>query len=369
MIRIFLSPRFDGKRFENHTIPFSMFEDLASLQKILLEVSKWQYKKANPLKARLPKGFVDSFNISLSRIRKGSARLVMVRDYQNPELGFDDVFDKSKKILLHLIKKTGEKKVLVAPPGFPTEILDEFENFGKTLRADEAIYFSGRTPGSVYNSEVRKIILASRVEAKTERGVIRGNIYEVNRDAKSFCLHSNKGSLTGFYTEAIQDKILEAFNQKYGYPILVEADLTYDVRGKVKKAERISKAEIVDFKNMKDRIDNLIEMGNSWPITNYKKDLKVLLKNFMEKWEAHADPKMENPCIFPMDPDGIQVDWTDGSRHLTIEISLKDLKGELALQDTSTDEYEESSINLSSLSSWKVINNYALTYTSRIING
>ncbi|MPL66000.1 hypothetical protein SDC9_11668 [bioreactor metagenome] len=369
MIKTFLSPRFVGKRFENHSIPFSMFEDLASFQKIILEVAKWQYKKANPQKARLPKGFVDSFNISLSRIRKGSARLVMVRDYENPEFGFDDVFDKSRNILMQLFKKTGEKKALVAPPGFPNAIIDEFENFGRTLRADEAIYFPGCTRGSVYNSEVRKVILASRAEAKTERGVIRGNVYEVNRDAMSFSLHSNKGSLTGFYTEAIQDKILEAFNEKYGYPILVEADLTYDVRGKVKKAENISKAEIVDFKNMKDRIDDLIEMGDSWPITNYPKELKVRLKNFMEKWEAHADPKMENPCIFPMDPDGIQVDWTDGSRHLTIEISLNDLKGELALQDTSTDQYEESSINLSSLSSWKIINDYALTYTSRIING
>ena len=49
-------PKFSGQRFEDHTLPFEILEDLSVYQDLLLQVAKDIYYKKNGNK-RVPNGF------------------------------------------------------------------------------------------------------------------------------------------------------------------------------------------------------------------------------------------------------------------------------------------------------------------------
>ncbi len=50
-------PEFTGQRFDDHTLPFDLLDDLSMYQYLLFQVAKDTYYKQNDAK-RVPNGFV-----------------------------------------------------------------------------------------------------------------------------------------------------------------------------------------------------------------------------------------------------------------------------------------------------------------------
>ena len=70
---VFLAPKLEGKRFEDHAIPVELLEDFAVLQELIFEIAKDIYLKQNPERQRVPKGFTDEVYLKLIDVKPGSA--------------------------------------------------------------------------------------------------------------------------------------------------------------------------------------------------------------------------------------------------------------------------------------------------------
>ena len=71
----FMSPKLEGQRFADHSVPLDMLKDFAALQEMLVEVAKWRFLEENPDRQRTPRNFIADFGLRLTDIEDGSAVL------------------------------------------------------------------------------------------------------------------------------------------------------------------------------------------------------------------------------------------------------------------------------------------------------
>ena len=67
------SLRFDGKRFEGHALDVECTQELIAYRSLILECAKELWRRKNPGRVRLPRGFEDGFRVQFDRIDEGSA--------------------------------------------------------------------------------------------------------------------------------------------------------------------------------------------------------------------------------------------------------------------------------------------------------
>src|SRR5690606_12675642 len=71
--KIFIAPRLEGSRFEDHSLPVNILEDFTALEELLIEVAKGIYLSENLNRKRVPKGFSDGVYLKLVDIEEGSS--------------------------------------------------------------------------------------------------------------------------------------------------------------------------------------------------------------------------------------------------------------------------------------------------------
>ena len=80
-----MRPRFTGVRFDEGRIPLDVLSGVAGLNRFLVEVSRWHLRQASGnLSARIPRGFDDSFRMTLSGLESGSAAPVISMEGRSP---------------------------------------------------------------------------------------------------------------------------------------------------------------------------------------------------------------------------------------------------------------------------------------------
>lgn len=182
---IFMIPVFRGKRFENHEVPLDVLPDLAAYRDLVLELARHLFLAGSPSRKRVPKGFVDSFQLVLRKIEPGSACPVLERVPPSLPAAMRplfarsrDVFDESRDLIDEVIAAAARRSPL--PQKFPAALLPRFNQIGRGLRHDESIEFRapGVTSGPRFDREVRKLLVLgedSKYEDNVEVvGVLRG---------------------------------------------------------------------------------------------------------------------------------------------------------------------------------------------------
>ena len=91
------SLRFDGKRFGGHALDVECTQELIAYRSLILECAKELWRRKNPGRVRLPKGFEDGFRVQFDRIDEGSAVVPLRRVRESPqaELDLGDEFDEA----------------------------------------------------------------------------------------------------------------------------------------------------------------------------------------------------------------------------------------------------------------------------------
>ena len=89
---------FRGKRFDGAVMPLEALPELAAYRDLLAAVAREFFFAENPGRLRLPKGFADSFRLSLARIEQGSAVPIVEREVLDPHLfALGDLFDREER--------------------------------------------------------------------------------------------------------------------------------------------------------------------------------------------------------------------------------------------------------------------------------
>jgi len=173
----FLKARFAGGRFDHHIIPFDVLTDLSSYRDLVIEVAKLLYKRRYEGRARVPKGFEESFQLGLAAVQGGSSAVAVANRLpsraaaQIPLLGegLYPEFEEARQYIEQLIQRVNTSGTV--PDDFPEELAGKFNPFGKNLQDDEYVELSfGSAVPVRYDNYIRKKIILSR-EATYEASV------------------------------------------------------------------------------------------------------------------------------------------------------------------------------------------------------
>lgn len=169
----FATPIFRGGRFESNTLPIDVLPDLAAYRDLVVDLAKHLFLQREPGRKRVPRGFVESFQLSLSAVEAGSAGAVLDRIEIEPSVRgllpqaglFSpqaDLFDEARNLIEAVIAAAGNKSEL--PPQFPPHLAKRFNQIGRGLRDDEFVELRGpgKHTGPRYDKSIRKWIVVQQ---------------------------------------------------------------------------------------------------------------------------------------------------------------------------------------------------------------
>lgn len=154
------SLRFDGKRFDGHALDVECTQELIAYRNLIVECAKELWRRKNPDRVRLPRGFEEDFRLQFNRLEDGSAvvplQRVRVDDQSELDWGNLDEFDEAADLIDAAIAAANEDELL--PDALPSNVIPLFRDFGKSLRADEVLFTRSRhgSAEAAYTAKARK---------------------------------------------------------------------------------------------------------------------------------------------------------------------------------------------------------------------
>lgn len=138
------SLRFDGKRFEDHALDVECTQELIAYRTLILECAKELWRRKNPGRVRLPKGFEDGFRLQFDRVDPGSAVIPLrrVSEVAQGELDLGDEFDEAATLIDAAISAADRDDLM--PEQLPANVIPLFRDFGRSLRPDEVLFTRAR---------------------------------------------------------------------------------------------------------------------------------------------------------------------------------------------------------------------------------
>lgn len=172
--RDFAIPVFRGGRFEDASLPVDVLPDLAAYRDLIVELAKHLFLQRQPGRRRVPKGFIDSFELGIRAIQPGSTVAVLERrappSRHGTLLQATDDFEHARD-LVDAVLEAGTKDAPL-PPEFPPHLTRYFNQFGRGLRDDEHLELRrpGATTGPRLDRTIRKRLIV-RHEPRYENAV------------------------------------------------------------------------------------------------------------------------------------------------------------------------------------------------------
>ncbi|MEO8627155.1 MAG: hypothetical protein ABI612_03525 [Betaproteobacteria bacterium] len=213
------SLRFEGRRFENRSLDVECTQELIAYRNLVLACAKELYRRKQPQRSRLPKGFEDEFRLQFNRLEDGSAvvplQRVRVVEQGELELGNLDEFDEAAELIDAAIAAADVDEPL--PLALPPNVIPLFRDFGKTLRADEVLFTRARRTNNEapYTARARKR-LAEWVGPIYEDVVdVVGEVRMVNLGPGAFALqcYGTEGLVSGKFSPEQEALVLEALRE------------------------------------------------------------------------------------------------------------------------------------------------------------
>ncbi len=139
---------FVGPRFEDHGLDLECLGDLLSLRELLVETAKELWRRENPERERLPKGYDEKLRLRFFRIEDGSAAVPICYRVDEPiqmELSAEDSSPDqltvklpiASQLVVDAVKASDEARVL--PSELPRNVIQLMCKLGQNLNEDEEI--------------------------------------------------------------------------------------------------------------------------------------------------------------------------------------------------------------------------------------
>lgn len=253
MIRHLLKElKFTGGRFEQNKgwLDFDVLPELQVYRKLLIETAKEEWKRLNPGRERLPKGFEENIRLGFNEIREGSCtvpveRIVEVKD-DDLELYVRDEVDEAARIidatLMAVCKDTP------FPERLPARVIPLFEDWGKTLASDEGIVLDGYNGDSPrFDAAIRERILNAKRDRYDDMVDLVGEVRAAElkaREGGSFNILMESGDLIpGVFTNEQEESITEALHEHRQVRLRVVGLGEFEASGQLRRIVRMDHLE------------------------------------------------------------------------------------------------------------------------------
>lgn len=244
--------RFDGPRFEDHSLEIDVLPELIAYKKLLIETAKELWRKKNPGRERLPRGFEDSIAIKFFQLGDGSTAIPLKREYEVPDggtlpLGLEDEFDEAAEAIEEGIDAAAQDRPL--PDVLPRNVIPFFEALGKSLRPQESICARARRRNLEvrYTPTVRNRLM-QWVESIYEDFVdLTGEVRAANVDGYNFTLRQDDGrKITGVFAPEQETLITSALSEHSSVRLRVKGVAEFSRQdGVLKRIVRIDDVQVV----------------------------------------------------------------------------------------------------------------------------
>jgi hypothetical protein len=328
----FLKPKLIGGRFEGHAIPLDFLRELSVLNDIIIEGARAAYFKDHPDRKRLPNGFADAFNLSLSGIEPGSAipkiTLFFAMLGLTPASAVEYAH-KSRDNLIGGIRAAAEDRS--PTEHLSPEELTKFKKFGERLRDGEAIEFYDNGTPVRFTKEVRRKLLLSTpgVEEVSEEIELRGLVWRTDQKEKLFFIKLADGvELSGPLPGDHYYNVMEsAKDYLKGAKILLNGIGIRNRQGKLIRIETIESSSILEPLDIRARLEELRHLKQGW-FDGEGSPFDPRAVDWLESSVLdHYATGLPLPHIYPS-PDGqIVFEWMINAKSASLEIDLADTSG------------------------------------------
>lgn len=261
----FSQPKFTGARFDEHTLPVDVARDLAAYETLIVALAKHLYLKDHPDRQRVPKGFASSFRLDIERIDEGSTKPLLALVLSGVLAltgGEQDCFVQARDLIADCIAAPEN----ALPADFPKELLVHFNQFGRSLREDEALELplrNGSTTARLTQEKRKQLVLAA--DQVYERDIsLNGYIEEVDFARSTFRMKLTDG---GQVTIPMPDSFQNSARTYGGRPrdqINVVGAGTYDSWDRLQKVISVDSIDVTKNHTIAARFDEISQIEDGW---------------------------------------------------------------------------------------------------------
>lgn len=368
--KIFIKPKLEGQRFDDHTLPVNILEDFSAFEELIFELAKKIYLDLNPQRKRVPKGFTENIYLKLSTIEEGSTipQIVIattISVFATPSISvpndeYFSYFEKARDKVFELIENANSDRSVETESKF----LNYFNRIGKNLKEGETIDFlnsDSSTRNVTFSKNTRRKILLSRNEKLEYSELIHENvrISAIDKKKQVFYIELKDATYECPIVTDFHDTIITAF-QEYENKTLISVKATglFNNQNKLIHIEKIESMDILDPFDVSVRLNDLLELKDKWydgvdgKMLNQKNTLL-----FKDYFNAYFNSDLQLPAIFPTLNGNIVLEWKKGVIEIAIEIDLSNLNAEIFYFDMENDDNDfQENIELKNVSDWIKIN-------------
>jgi hypothetical protein len=320
----FVQLRFTGARFENHALPVDVARDLVAYEGLLIELAKSLYICEHPERQRVYKGFSD-VQLAIVSVDEGSAMPVLAL-MPTSALPLPMLFEKENPYFPQardLIAECVAAQDTALPANFPKELLSHFNQFGRSLRAGEALELdrAHNMQAAILNPEKRKkLVLAANTVY--ERDVeLSGSIGEADWEKSTFRLRLDDGSFAVIpMPENFHDKIRQSGGRNMDC-VFVKGVAAYDSWERLQKVLSIESLEVIRNYRLATQFDELARLEAGWYEGRGKAlnidNLKIIAQRMIDSYPE----RLPLPTIVPTQEGDLLLEW-DAVGDPSVDIDL-----------------------------------------------
>jgi hypothetical protein len=208
------SLRFEGERFGRHALDVECTQELVAYRNIVLECAKALWRRRNPGRVRLPKGFEDGFRLQFSEVLEGSAVVPLrrVQFSEQGELDLGDDFDAAATLIDETITAADGDDLL--PDALPPSVIPLFCELGRSLRPDETLFTRSRhnNVSAAYTARARERLAEWSGPTYEDVVDIVGEVRMVNVGSGQFSMQpaGSDAQVMGRFDPGHEGPVLEA---------------------------------------------------------------------------------------------------------------------------------------------------------------
>jgi len=319
----FSQPRFTGTRFDEHTLPVDVARDLAAYESLIVDLAKHLYLQEHPERQRVPKGFAADFRLDIERIDEGSTKPMLALVMAGAlalQGGERDYFERARELVAECIAAP----VAALPEDFPKELLGYFNQFGRSLRADEALELPVQRGGNSarLTQEKRKELVLAADQVYQKEVDLAGSIAEVDWEKSSFRLRlADGGQINVTMPDSFHNKARE-FGGKTRHLVSLKGVATFDSWDRLQKLVSVDSLEVTKNYAISTRFDEISQLENGWFEGIGLAPDADALACVSEKLIIDYPEKLPLPQIAPKQDGNLLLEWNvEGDPSLDIDLA------------------------------------------------
>lgn len=348
---VFVSPRFTGPRFDEHTLPVDVARDLAAYEDLVLALAKHLYLKANPDRQRTPRGFADNFRLDIQRIDAGSTRPILALVLAGTlsfQGGSPDYFEQARDLVAECIAAPED----ALPVAFPKDLLSHFNRLGRSLREGEAMELMrpAQRGTAILTPGKRKSLVLAADKIYQKEVTITGLVTGIDWNKDTFKVRLTDGKQIEVPLDKDYQDNVRALGGKERHQAILTGVVAYDAWDIPKKMISVDSLEFIKNHAITSRLDELAQLQEGW-FEDAGKALNTERLSALADRLADYPESIALPLVFPTQTGNLLLEW-QAPGDPSLDIDLNSMQAWFHAFDAADQDIEEN-FDLSNATGWQ----------------